>query len=166
MAPDKVDQMLEQYRANVGRCKYLELKLKEIDQTIENLMADRLHDFVPLSQALTGMPRKPGTSDTTGKSGSKLADGDKTDFVRQAEVEREAILAELESRRTAISLVDAWITGLKDKERFVIEKKVMGGISWSQLVNPFHREFGCIYSVTGLRRIKNRAMQAIYQLAV
>ena len=35
MLPEKVDQMLKNYREYLGRCKYLEIKIAQLEKEVE-----------------------------------------------------------------------------------------------------------------------------------
>jgi len=164
--PQSVDRMLLDYRRNKARCAHLEIRIRELEELRQGMVDNVVNDTVSITARLDGMPpAQPGTSDPTGRLSSKLADGYKTDSIRQVEGDIAGLTAELQRLLPQVHFVDAWLLALDDKERFVVEQKQVAGVSWRELVFAFKREHGAEYSVHGLRKLRDRAVQKIYQIA-
>lgn len=166
MHPIKVDMMLENYREYSARCEYLEMQIGETERLIEEMKGQIVEDSVKITPVLNGMPHgQQGMGDPTGVLGGRLAEGYKTDHIREAEEELERMKVEYYAKLPTVMFVNAWIKALSNKELFVIENKTFGGVSWRQLAFMFHREFGDMYSQDGMRRIRKQAMEKIYKVA-
>jgi hypothetical protein len=163
---DSIDQMFKNYNEYRGRCAHLEVKITETEKIIERLKETLIDDNVRITTHIDGMPpAQKGTSDPTGKLGAKVAAGYESDHIRQAEYDLAAFRQEFEQKAITVKFVNAWLQALDLKERFIIEQKVIGGLSWRQLVFAFNREFGESYSQDGLKRIGQKAREKIYNIA-
>lgn len=167
MNKEKVDLMFERYREYKARCLYLEQGIDETKKIIEILKKSNAEDLISFSAGdLTGVPSgKYNISDPTGRLGDFLAKGGKSEHLKQAEEELQKMEIEYNQKIPTVIFVNAWVTALDNKERFVIEEKVLGGLSWRQLVYSFRREFGDTYSQQGLKKIRTNAMEKIYKIA-
>lgn len=166
MTKDSIDRMFKNYSEYRGRCAHLEVKIAETEKIIERLKETLIDDNVRITARIDGMPPlQKGTNDPTGNLGAKVAAGYESDHIRQAEYDLAAFRQELEQKAVTVKFVDAWLQALDLKERFIIEQKVIGGLSWRQLVFAFKREFGDTYSQDGLKRISKQAREKIYNIA-
>lgn len=166
MNKQAVDQMIDNYKEYSARCAFLEALIVQTERAVKSMKEGIVEDSVRLSALLDGMPRaQKGSSDPTGGLGAKVADGYESEYIQQAESELKQYRDELEYKRITTAFVNAWMEGLTLKERFVMEKKVIGGLSWRQLVFAFNKEFGDLYSQEGLKSIRKTAMEKIYRIA-
>lgn len=166
MMPEGVDRMIANYREYDARCAFLERDIQETERHIQLMRDTLVEDMVHITPTLTGMPgNQKGTSDATGRLACAVADGIITEQIREAINSVEVMKYELAEKLPTVVFVNAWVRTLDNKERFVVEQKVLGGLSWRQLVYTFKRQFGDIYSQQGLRRIKDSAMDKIYKIA-
>lgn len=166
MTPTGVDQMMSNYLVYKARCAHLETLIESTELIVAKLHEDQVEDSIRLNALINGMPHaQKGTSDPTGILGSKVASGYKNDHIRQAEHDLAEYKREHEYKMITVNFVEAWLQALTIKEHFVIEKKTLGKASWNQLVFLFQKELGEKYSVSGLRNIRNAALDKIYALA-
>lgn len=163
--PSTVDKMIGNYREYIARCAYLEHDIKEAERLLVDLRNSIVEDSVNITVNFSDMPHGQGISDPTGRLGLMLASGYETDYVKQLEQDINARKMELREKIPTVSFVTAWIRALDNKERLIIQEKVIGGLSWRQMVFSFQKCFGDIYSQQGLKRIKGTAMQKIYTIA-
>ena len=165
MLPARVDEMLKSYRESIGRCGHLEYEIKERQNTIESLRKTIVEDSVLAGQPMSGMPRSGKISDPTGQIGSAAADGCMTEEMKELQKEINALEAELRIKKIVVHFVDAWLDGLNEKERWIIEKQVIDGAYWREVIFSYKTKFGEEYSKDGLKRIKKNAMNKIYRIA-
>ena len=165
MVQERVDLMLLNYREYVARCEYLETDIKETERLILQMRDSLVEDMIVITFRMTGMPIPQGVSDPTGKVGDMVIAGYDTPFIREAEGAVNIMRRELAEKIPTVLFVNAWVRALDNKERFIIEQKTFGGLSWRQLIYAFRIQFGDAYTQQGLRRIKDSAMQKIYSVA-
>lgn len=133
---------------------------------IEKMRDELIEDSVQITPVLSGMPGgQEGMSDPTGLLAQRLAGGYKSEHIKQAEDELKLMEDEFSQKMITVSFVNAWMRGLNNKERFVMEQKTIGGLSWRQLVFAFNREFGDLYSQEGLKSLRRSAMEKVYRMA-
>lgn len=166
MDKESVDSMFKDYQGCKARCRYLEACILKAEAELEEMRLTIIEDNIHITASLTGLPgRQKGSADPTGHLGDKVAGGWQSEQMKQIEAEIETYRREIRQKSITISFVDAWIEVLMLKERFVIEKKLLGGLSWRQLLHPFEKEFGDYYSTEGLRLILRAGMKKIYAIA-
>lgn len=166
MTKIKVEQMITNYREHNARCEHLKNCIVELEQVIKRMSESLVEDGLVLSANLSGMPHgQQGMSDPTGALGDRVADGYKSEHIKQAEKEIKTLRDEYDQKHITVLFVNAWIKVLNTKEKFVIEQKYFEGMSWRQLSYSFYREFNDMYTSEGLRRLKNTAMSKIFNIA-
>ena len=165
MTREKVDKMLTEYREHHARCEHLRNDISDAERLLEEMRGRMLIDNICITTKYRDTPSGKGISDPTGRLAQLLADGGKTDHIRQLEGDIKAMRREMTDSETCVKFVDAWMLALGKKERFVMEEKVKQGASWRQLVISFHRVFGEAYTVEGLKSICRSAMDTIYRIA-
>lgn len=165
MKKESVDTMMANYREYCARCEYLENDIKVTERFIETMKEGLVEDLISITACMTGMPHGSGISDPTGRVGDMIASGRATYLVEDVINEVAGMKEELAEKMVTVVFVNSWIRALDNKERFVIEQKMLGGLSWRQLTFTFKRQFGDTYSQQGLRRIRDAAMQKIYRIA-
>lgn len=166
MTKEDVERMLKNYNEFRGRCAYLEALIAETEKTIERMKEALVEDSIKITAQNDGMPHtQKGSSDPTGLLGAQIASGYESEHIKQAEIDLAAYRQELEQKAVTIKFVDAWLLALELKERFIVEQKVLGGLSWRQMVFVFKRQFGDEYSQEGLKRLKQSAIEKICAIA-
>ena len=111
------------------------------------------------------MPRSGKVSDPTAQIGIAAADGLMTSEMKNIFQEIRELERELRGQRIVVHFVTAWLNGLNEKERWIIEKQVIDGAYWREVIFGFKAKFGDEYSKDGLKRIKRSAMNKIYRIA-
>ena len=165
MQPEKVDEMLANYREYAARVAYLSEAVKQTERLCVSLRQNVVEDSISITQVISDMPRGTAISDPTGRLGSMLAEGYVPEHILQAEADLESMKLEIRSKENVVVFVEAWLRGLSDRERFVIEHKVIAGMYWREMIPLYKREFGDEYSKQGLKRIKAKALEKIYRIA-
>ena len=72
---------------------------------------------------------------------------------------------EHEQRYFTVLFVSAWLNGLPERERWIVEHQVIDGEYWKEVVCKFKTAFQEETSKDSLKRLKQRAMEKIYQMA-
>ena len=165
MLIEQVDELLLNYRNNLARCEFLTHDIPRLEKELGLKIKRMVEASVSLSPNLSGMPHGSSLSDPTGKLGTDIASGYKTEEVKALEEELCEKKKEMENKQYAVSVVDSLLKCLKEKELFVIEKKVIGGMSWNDLRFTYNRHFETTYTVAGLKYMKKLAMEQLYAAA-
>ena len=165
MLPERVDYMIVHYNEHAARCAHLDCAIKEAERLLKMLNDSAVEDTNHITQTFSDMPHGSGVTDPTGRLGIMFADGYKPEHIRELEKNLAEMRHELSQKAITVIFVNAWILALDQKERFVMENKVIGGLSWRQLTLSFKQRFGDQYSVEGMKRLKRAAMEKIYRIA-
>lgn len=166
MTRQEVDATLKAYRHEYGRCGHLAAQIQQIEREIKAEQASYAEQLVSVGgQNLTGMPRGTAISDPTGKIGLKLAEGWKSEYMVELEARWSRLQAEYAQVEIKVRFVMAWLSGLSERERYVIEQQVIDGITWREVANGYRERYGYDVSKDTLKRIRNTAMDKIYVIA-
>lgn len=166
MSPSKVDSMLKEYRLFVGRCGHLAMEIARLEQQIQYERSQIAEDLASISHApMTGMPHGSGVTNPTEKSGLMLASGYTPPHIVEMEQELSKLRQEYNEKYPTVLFVGAWLKGLTDKERWIVEQQVIDAIFWKEVVSRFRTAFGEDCSKDSLKRLKQRALDKIYRMA-
>lgn len=157
--------MLANYREYAGRCMYLEFMIAKKEAELRSLQQTLIEDSVSCTQVISDMPRGGALSDPTARLGAAVADGYESDQIKQVKAEIEALQNELDAKQPTILFVSALLEGLSEKERWIVEKQVIDGAYWREVIFGYRTKFGDTYSKDGLKRIKKAALQKLYRIA-
>lgn len=166
MTPERIDEIIKSYRFDKGRCGHILMEMQTIEKQItaeKNFIAIDL--AAPHAQQITDMPRGTGISNPTEKHGIMLADGYKSPELIALENKLNALQSEYDKCIENTSYVEVWFSGLSERERWVVESQVVDGLSWKSTVADYISKFGDDTSKDTLKRIKDKAMKRIYQMA-
>lgn len=166
MTPERVDEMLKSYRYEVGRCGHLQAEIAMIKRDIEREQAALAHDLVgPGAQVITDMPRGTSVGNPTEKYGAMLADGWVSDELRLKQAKLAALESEYEERHKTVAYVESWLCGLPERERWIIEMQVMDAVIWREIIAKYPATFGEYRSKDTLKRLRDRALEMVYDMA-
>ena len=166
MSPERVNEMLKSYRFELGRCKHLETEIELLTRAIERSEACTVSDLVgPGAQVITGMPRGTSVGNPTEKYGMMLADGWENADIADMKAERAALQKEYEERHKTVVYVESWLAGLNERERWMIEMQVIDSVIWREILNKYQQAFGEYRSKDTLKRIRDKALDTIYDIA-
>lgn len=166
MTPERIDEILKSYRLDKGRCMHLLAEMSILEKQIvaeKKITAEEL--AAPHAQTITDMPRGTGIGNPTEKYGIMLADGYKTPELIALEGKQAKLKAEYDNCIQNVEFVEAWFSGLSERERWIVENQVIDGLSWKSAVLGYIAKFGDDTSKDTLKRLKDRAMDRIYQMA-
>ncbi len=163
----EVDRLLANHRANEGRCKHLEAEIKRLEAELEREKRDIAAEAVASATAprvLDGMPHERGISKPTERLGIALADGWIPTHMRDLMDDIDADRRELARRELERAFVSAWLDGLPDRERWIIQQQVIDHVYWRDVAARYALVWGVDYSIDTLKRIKARALGMIYAI--
>ena len=166
MTPTRVDEILKGYNEAVGRCGHLKTEMRVIERDINIEIANMLDTMAsPKPQRYSDMPHGTQISNPTEQLGIMLAEGYKTDYQRELEGKLAALEAKYDKVHVMIEYVDSWLSGLNEKDRFIVESQVINQVSWREVVNQYRDRFKESFSKDTLKRIKDKALLKIYKMA-
>lgn len=166
MLPTTVDTMLKDYRSFAGRCKFLEGRMMQIQNSIEREMGKQAEEMVSIGgMNLDGMPHGTSVGNPTEKLGVMLADGVMTPFVHELIAEKEAIKEEYDEKILTVVFVEGWLKGLTERERWIVEQQVIDKVTWRELMAEYPLRFGETRTKRALQMLRDRAMEKIYEMA-
>lgn len=166
MELERIDEMLKTYRFEVGRCGHLENEIESTKRAIEAATAGLAGDLAgPGAQVITDMPRGTSVGNPTEKIGVMLASGYKSDEIRELESKLGDLTAEYTERKKTVDYVTSWLNGLPERERWMIEMQVIDGVIWREILMKYPERFGEYRSKDTLKRIRDRALDMIIDMA-
>ena len=172
MTQEQVNAMLREYRGLIGRCGHIDAEILRLERAIQAVKAQFERDLAaPPVSRLDGLPRGTALSDPTQRAALALAEGRAfEDSEAGAEARRlgariEALCAERGERRLRAQFVESWLSGLPDRERWVIERHIIDGEIWHDIIAQFNRRYDDDISLDRIKRIQKRALSRIYDMA-
>ena len=113
-----------------------------------------------------GMPHGSGVGKPVENIVLAHVDGYMPEELRVLIRQLESTERELKELYMVINFVDGWMSGLSEREGWIINHKVIDtDYSWRELMMMYRVKFGEDHSRDALKRIKDRAMDKIYRYA-
>ena len=165
MTKERVDEFLDAYRSNQARCAYLQEQVIILEESLRKNEMSAIGDQVSMSQAITGMPHGTTVGDPVGNLALDIAMGNVSVFVKQIQEELASVRAELNQKSRIVAYVGSWLNGLNERERFVVEAKVIDHLAWAEVVKDYNARFNGSYSKHTIQRLHDKAMDKIYEIA-
>ena len=159
MSPQNLLEKLKNYRTSWARRAYLQSQLQELEQLLKICQSEMINDQVSMSRAITGMPHGSGTGDPTGRLAMDIASGKVTDFVKQIQDEITHVQEELLKVAPDVHTVELILNALNDRERIVLEMKMIDDRPWAEILTRMNRQYNNSYSKRSLQRLLDRAME-------
>lgn len=163
MQPERLDELLKNYRQTKARATYLRHQLEALERFLKIATSQMVDDSVSLSQAITGMPHGTGNGDPTGKLATNLASGKVTEFVRQIQSEIDETKAELAKLTQGVQVVEIALMALNEREREVLGMKMIDEFSWAETLAMMNERHNNSYSKRSLQRLLDRAIEKAYE---
>ena len=165
MKIEVVNEALSLYLERLSRSEHLKNEIALLRETLENARSEMIDNEVSLSQEMTGMPHGTSISDPTGKLGLMFACGFESWDVKQIRMELEEKENEMKELERWVAFVRAWLMGLTDKERLLIELKYIQKLSWDEIINSYQKEYGQRYGRSGMKVMVQKAIEKVYNVA-
>lgn len=166
MLPERADQMLRDYKTFMGRCEYLKSLIPELKAEAAMWHRELAVDLARDSAVeMDGMPRGNKVGNPTERLGIMLASGFTPDGLKELEEEIRRYEQELREKSVVVHFVEAWLRGLTEKERWLVERQVIEKAYWRQIIDEYAKRYGEEYTREGLKKIKVGAMKKIHEMA-
>ena len=166
MTAEKAEQMLAQYQRCVGRCGYLETAISEMEADISewsNALAEEMAE--PGGQRMDGMPHGSTVGRPTEQIAIMLAGGYTPDDLQAAKHTLNEMKKELREKLMVITFVEAWMTGLTTKERWIITQLYFEGATYNETARAYAEQYGQQVSRDGIRRMRKNIVLKIAEMA-
>ena len=170
----QVDALLKGYQENKGRCSYLRTMVRALERQIDEAEKEARDDILfgshfamaekPSTGELVVLPKGNMTGDPTGNAAIRLADGASKE-TRALKIQLSDTLRELSIASEKVQCVEAWLEGLGERERWIIEEHTIKEHFWSTVMDGYADRYGAEFSKEALKRIKANAMEKIYRMA-
>lgn len=85
-------------------------------------------------------------------------------YIKDLQQDVDKVRDELYEAEMVIRFVDGWLICLTDRERFVILHHVISSETWTEVLDLYEKQYGQ-FGKEGLRKIKKRALNKIYEAA-
>lgn len=164
MTEEMVNEMLGDYKRCEARAAHLLVELEMMMKIKDEESSKMVESSVNVSPSLSGMPGGGGISDKVGDLAIKFASGYVPKYIKELDSDIDQVKSELFEMQKVVSFVNAWLIGLSEKERYIIEEHQIKKRFWSEMLPEYEEKFGQI-SEEGMRKCKTRALRKIYELA-
>lgn len=166
MTSKMILQTLHTYQENLGRCEHLEIEIKQAEAALIGMQSSLYSDVAsPNTQNLDGMPHGHKVTSPTETIAIMLANGELPRHIADILDDLRIMRAELAEKQTLIRYVDAWLKGLTDQERWIIQGQVISGKTWRTLMLEYESINGEYRSKDSLKRLRARALKKIFEIA-
>lgn len=161
-----VDSMLKGYKCARGRCGHLAAEMELLSRQIKVAENSRASDLAAIRpQQLTDMPHGTQVGNPTEKFGLMLASGWESEELKDLLEQYAKIKAQHSNLEITVSFVESWLSGLTERERWVVEQQIIEGRFWRDIQTDYRKRFEEICSKDTLKRLRARAMEKIYKMA-
>ena len=165
MLPEQIDTMLRGHKACVARCAHLAVYIQELEKDLQREMERALGDEAIKARQYTDIPIGTDISSPVEHLVLKYFDGYVPPHVQDMRAELAELRAEQEQAQRNIRYVEGWLHALTQRERDLIELQVIEGAYWSEVLHRLGEKHGNVFSKSGWRKMKGRAIRKIYQVA-
>ena len=162
---DIVNTHLSRYKEDKARMEHLRVEIDREKADIEE--AERVIELNPDAlgaQNLSGMPHSTKISDPTAQTAIRLATGWVPKELKIMRDELDELVREFEDKKKRTAYVDAWLLALTERESWVIQKQVIGGEIWRDIMDDYEKVYRVRISQDSLARMKQKALKKIYAL--
>ena len=154
----RIEGLLHDYRVTKARYAYLRARLDMLAEVLSKCEAEMVSDCMSMSQAITGMPHGSSVGDPTCRLAIDIASGKKSEFVKQIQAEIDDTQREAARLMEDLRVADIVISSMTDREREVVELKIMDDRDWDDVLLEMNKRHNNSYSKRSLQRLYSRAM--------
>jgi len=166
MLPERAEQMLKEYKACVGRLGYLRKAIPEAEADIEAWRHSLAADLANSGGVnMDGMPHGTSVGNPTERMGLMLATGYEPADLKAAEKRLAEMTTELREKEMVVVFVEAWVSGLTSREKWLIERIYFEQQTYSEIITAYRAEYGTATNKDGIRRAKKQTLEKIYAMA-
>ena len=166
MRAETVDRMLTDYRRCAARRDFLRVEITRAEEEMKRAEERLVEENVLPGRGLD-VPPGTGVGDPTARMAVRCLSGYRPAYMQEMAGDIRRLKDEMGECDWVCRAVNAWRGALSDRERLVIDRHVIGGESYNEVLEAFAKEYPgtAVTSRDGLRRIKNRAMEKVYEAA-
>ena len=165
MQPEKVDEMLKNFKSNLGRCAHLRVMIGELERRYEKAHNEGVEELLGSNGENDGMPHGSSIGNPTERAGLLLASGYVSETMRYIRLEIWGLQAEYDDRIATVDYVRAWLKGLTSKEVWMIGQQIFDGLCYREINHNYREKYGESCSKDLLRRLRKDALAKIYEMA-
>lgn len=166
MLPERAEQMLKDYKPCVGRCGYLRKAIAEAQADIDAWKRSLTADLVNSGGVnMDGMPHGTSVGNPTERMGLMLATGYEPADLKEAEKRLEEMTNELREKEMIVVFVEAWISGLTEREKWLIERLYFEKQTYAEIITAYRTVYGITTNKDGIRRTRKTTLEKIYAMA-
>ena len=164
---EQVDKMLTDYKSEYGRYRHLGVEVEVLQSRYDRLHRELIsNEAAPQAQVITDMPRGGNRVGSKVEDiAVKIADGWLPPEMKAVKVELDTALAAYNKSKLVVEYVEAWLSGLTERERWIIQHQYINGEYWADVIDDYDRKFDKGLSKDTLKRLRDRALERIYQAA-
>ena len=166
MQADTVDRMLTDYKRCAARRDFLQVEIGRAEEDLRR-EEERLVEQSVLPGRGPDCLAGGGPGAPTARLALRCASGYRPVYMQEMAGDIRRLREEMRECDWVCRSVNAWLGALSDRERMLIDRHVIGGESYAQVLEAFAREYPgtALTSRDGLRRMKQRAMEKMYRAA-
>ena len=165
MQAERITELITQYKSNKGRLAYLCVQISDLEDRMQKEVAYRYVDEVLKPAVIDGMPHGNQVGRPTENIAVRLADQVPSASMREMQSEYAELCSERRKVEQSVRTVDAWMQALNDKQSWVLRMHMIENVSWRELTSAYHRHYGEWASKDTLKRIKQKALDKISEIA-
>lgn len=165
MTEETVNTLLEGYRSNLARYECLAMTAETHRRQLEAEERNALANDAMHAQQYDGMPHGNKISRPVEDLVLRHTSGQVSEQIKLWRAEEAEMRAEMMELKRRIRYVDAWLNGLSDKERLVMEEVYIKGYTMPEVAYHSHKLFLNPVTVGTVRGIKRQALKKIYDIA-
>lgn len=164
MTPEQVDKMLACYNQCRSRANHIKNQLAIMERQLESEKAHAMEQDALHAQSYDAAPHGNGPGNPTESLVLRYLSGYVPRYIKDLQEDVDKVKDELFENEMVINFVDGWLICLNDREKFVIMHHVISSETWVEVLNQYEERFGQ-FGKEGLRKIKKRALNKIYEAA-
>ncbi|MBR3741018.1 MAG: hypothetical protein IKN04_11290 [Clostridia bacterium] len=164
MTSDQVDKMLEDYNRCRSRATHIKNQLAIMERQLQMEKSKAMEEDALHAQSYDASPHGNGPGNPTESLVLRYLSGYVPKYIKDLQEDVDKVRDELYEAEMVIKFVDGWMIGLTDREKFVILHHVISSETWVEVLDQYEDKFGQ-FGKEGLRKIKKRALNKIYEAA-
>lgn len=164
MTPEQVDKMLLDYNRCRSRATHIENQLAIMERQLQQERSRAMQEEALHAQSYDAMPHDSMPGNPVESLVLRYLSGYEPKYIKDLQQDVDKVRDELYEAQMVIRFVDGWLICLTDRERFVILHHVISSETWAEVLDQFEKQYGQ-FGKDGLRKIKKRALNKIYEAA-
>ena len=165
MTQEQVDIMMRDYKTNKARCEHLRIQLLELETNIRAEIEKAIAEDSIHAQQYSDLPHATDITRPVEELVMKYLGGYTPPLIQSMREEHKTLTQEHECCASCVGYVDGWMIALGEREQKVIRLQVLEGLFWRDILVTISKQYGNIFSQSGLRKIKRNALKKIYTIA-